>query len=467
MRKSLPLAFILLVSSILLVTCSRSSYASNVSIESDQQVFLPLVLNRYPYIPVFGIDASSNIPQIKDANLYWLRVNSQLRWSDVQPANPSQYDWQAVTGLNNYLIQASENGLEPILTIHSTPAWAQLNPPGKFCGPIAQNHFSSFANFMREVVRMYSQPKYNIRYYQIWNEPDATRELESGMPFGCWGDPNDPYYGGEYFAEMLKQVYPAMKSANPHAQVILGGLLLGCDPRGTGDGYCEHADAVRTAKFFEGVLRNSGGNNFDILAFHGYGFYFENKSAVWSERNHPLWRASGGVVDGKLSYLRSIMGQYGVDKPIFQTEAALLYEGSQQITYQQIKADYAVWLYARNWSEKLPATMWYTLLGWRGSELIDSNGQPLPVYDAIKNMTTILERAEFVSREKFSGYDRFIFNRGNQRVWLIIPTTENLDVHLSIPKPAGFTSAKDIYGSDLAVGDPILFSRPVYLFVNP
>ncbi len=50
--------------------------------------------------------------------------------------------------------------------------------------------------------------------------------------FGCWGDPNDKtYYGGEYYAEMLKRAYPAVKAANPQAIVLNGGLLLDCDPR--------------------------------------------------------------------------------------------------------------------------------------------------------------------------------------------------------------------------------------------
>ena len=40
--------------------------------------------------------------------------------------------------------------------------------------------------------------------------------------FGCWGDNDDDYYGGGYYADMLKMVYPAVKSADPQAQVLIG-----------------------------------------------------------------------------------------------------------------------------------------------------------------------------------------------------------------------------------------------------
>jgi hypothetical protein len=43
-------------------------------------------------------------------------------------------------------------------------------------------------------------------------------------------DPVTLNFGGEYYGNMLKIVYPAIKSADPQAQVLVGGLLLDCDP---------------------------------------------------------------------------------------------------------------------------------------------------------------------------------------------------------------------------------------------
>ncbi len=86
--------------------------------------------------------------------------------------------------------------------------------------------------------------------------------------FGCWGNPNDPYYGGGYYAELLKRAYPAAKAANPQAIVMNGGLLLDCDPR-----YPPPGKDCLPAQFLEGMLRNQGAAYFDILAFHGYPYY--------------------------------------------------------------------------------------------------------------------------------------------------------------------------------------------------
>jgi hypothetical protein len=157
---------------------------------------------------------------------------------------------------------------------------------------------------MREVVQRYSRPPYNVQYFQIWNEPDAPYVVplvDSDRRWGCWGEPTGDYFGGEYFAEMLKTIYPAMKSANPNIKVVLGGLLLDCDPTGVGDGYCLTEEAAQQWNFFEGILKNNGGSAFDIVAFHGYGFYSSQEKPVSSERNHPKWSANGGVVDGKLN----------------------------------------------------------------------------------------------------------------------------------------------------------------------
>ena len=163
------------------------------------------------------------------------------------------------------------------MIIFGTPEWAQKTP-GAYCGPIKQEELDTFANFVYDVVNRYSKHPYNIKYWEIWDEPDVgyfgQPETE---PFGCWGDTNDDYYGGGYFAEMLKVVYPSIKSVDADAKVILGGLLLDCDPRPRPDGsYCAQLNPPhdeRPPKFFEGILMNGGGNYFDGVTFHAYDYY--------------------------------------------------------------------------------------------------------------------------------------------------------------------------------------------------
>ena len=90
------------------------------------------------------------------------------------------------------------------MNILFTPAWAQKYP-GVACGPISEDALDDFAEFMAALVSRYSQPPYNVRYWEIGNEPDIDRTLvDSQSIYGCWGEKDDPYYGGKYYGEMLK-----------------------------------------------------------------------------------------------------------------------------------------------------------------------------------------------------------------------------------------------------------------------
>ena len=80
---------------------------------------------------------------------------------------------------------------------------------------------------MHDVVERYGSPPYNVKYWELGNEPDAAwQHIASDSVFGCWGDVNAPFYGGQHYGEMLKEVYPQIKSTDPDAHVVVGGLLL-------------------------------------------------------------------------------------------------------------------------------------------------------------------------------------------------------------------------------------------------
>jgi hypothetical protein len=120
------------------------------------------------------------------------------------------------------LIEASDRGLNIILIIRSTPSWAQKRS-GVSCGAVKFEKLSAFSKFVGDAVARYSNPPYNVKYWELGNEPDIDPSLvPSDNPFGCWGDDTDLYYGGGYYAEMLKQIYPVIKAADPEAHVLIG-----------------------------------------------------------------------------------------------------------------------------------------------------------------------------------------------------------------------------------------------------
>lgn len=237
---------------------------NNISIASSNEnnsIYLPLSVNNYPWETTFGaqivnLGNPSVVTLAKDSGIYWARIDA-FDWSKIEPLNtsPAAYKWNVVD--EDSLSAANENDINVIAIIRKTPSWAQKIPP-HVCGPIKQSAFSDYANFIKDLVKRYSAPPYNIKYWELGNEPDVDPSLVSPTSvFGCWGDKNEKYYGGEYYAEMLKVIYPAIKAVDPAAKVLIGGLLLDCDPTHPPEGR-----DCKPAKFLEGIIRNGGGGIF-------------------------------------------------------------------------------------------------------------------------------------------------------------------------------------------------------------
>jgi len=447
--------------------------------DGPYNLYLPVVMKNYPTYPIFGVEISQFSPTVlplaDEANNYWVRHNGLL-WSTLQPIQGQEIDWSLVSSLETNLIDASSRGMEVILIVRSTPTWAQRYD-GYYCGPVAQEKFGDFANFMSAVVQRYSQPPYNVKYFEIGNEPDVDYRLMAGNKtsvYGCWGNVDQPYYDGGYYADMLKVVYPAIKSANPQAQVVLGGLLLNCDPRNVGPGYCPILTDTRAAQFFEGILKNGGGDYLDVVSFHGYPQYQAGINPIFSELNFYSWRGAGGVVAGKLDFINSIMNQYNVKKPVFHTEGALILPNlnpppPSTPEFEQAKADYVVWLYARNWTKGVQVTNWFTLNGpgYRQSGILDATQTPRPAYYAFQFMANTLSKAEYVgpvsiSESNIVGYE---FSTTSKKYWILFSTDQSATNAHPFTLPTGWNAVYDSLGTpiDPDLSGNIDITRPKYI----
>lgn len=160
------------------------------------------------------------------------------------------------------------------------------------------------------------------------------------------------------------------------------------------------------------------------------------------------------------------MAAYGIDKPIIHSEAYFLDRKDEYYTvFENQKADYLVWVYANGWSQNLKAVIWYSVEGWKGSELI-SGGDGTLAYKALTTMSGLLQKSEYVSREDLEGYTRFIFRTTGQDIWLLVPTGVVYEMPLSIPKPPNFKRAVTIDGNEHPIsGDTIGFTHPIYVIV--
>jgi hypothetical protein len=332
-------AFALLLA---LITMMLAAPAQSAQVGPPYQLSLPVLGNGGPRgllgVETSAITASRDVAGLVAMGPGWVR-RSGLRWADVQPTAASGYRWDApsVQALDAELRTAAQQDLRVVMTIHGSPAWA-VDPFGVDCAPINPAYYGEFARFLAAAVQRYSAPPYNIHHWEIGNEPDAF-VFTSDSPFGCWGRPQEELYGGQAYGDMLKRVYPAIKQADPSAQVLLGGLLLEApyDPN-TGQG--------RSGRFLEGVLSAGAGNSFDILAYHSYSYYDGTPDGT------------AGTQDWKPAYLRALLTRYGLDKPLFNTEGALLCL-QPSAACAEAQAHAMGRLYVRGLRDNLMGLIWY------------------------------------------------------------------------------------------------------------
>lgn len=419
--------------------------------------------------PYFGVETHqinrSIAGRLQDAGVTLLRRNG-VRWADIEPEEGLRR-WENMLSLERNLRRTGNLGLPIILVVRYTPAWAQ-KIPGSFCGPISQEKFGAFARFMQDLVARYSVPPYNVRYWELGNEPDVDPSLVDPQgPFGCWGDPGDDYYGGGYYAEMLKVVYPAIKAVDPQAQVLIGGLLMDCDP-----GYPPAGQDCKSSRFLEGILRNGGGDSFDIVSFHGYPFY---DGSLKQDEQYQNWKYRGGVVMGKATYIREVLAQYGFSKPLIHTEGGMLcpeWLGSAcnppGEDFFEAQADYVVRLYVRNWAHGISGTIWYTLdgPGWRNGGMLDQSGKPRPVYRAFRFLTKTLGGASYtLPLDRYPGIRGYQFEAPQKTIWVLWSEDEQTR---PIPLPQGVINIYDKYGNSILPSTSELpIDSPVYVEFGP
>ncbi len=427
-----------------------------------------------PESPIYGLqihDLSSEeqVSLGQQAGVHWTRFDD-LNWNAIEPIrlDPPVYHWETVD--EDVLKMATESGFEVIGIILFTPEWAQKYP-GIYCGPVVEEALDDFAQFMGALVSRYSQPPYNVHYWEIGNEPDIDRSLVPPyMGFGCWGEEDDMYYGGGYYGKMLKAVYPSIKAADPEAQVLVGGLNLDCDP----DNPPEHPPGsgqlmyCTPSLFLEGILSSGGGDYFDGISFHAYDYYHGNNqygNVNWNSDSE----STGPVLIKKSRYFNELLARYGYeDKFLINTELALLCGSDgkepacQTDEFLYTKANYVSQAYAAALAEGLSSNIWYSLTGWRASGLVNSSLQPLEAYDAYKFSASKLSGVVFIREiTDFSGVMGYEFTQDDKNIWIL---WSHIGEVQEIQLPTVPSAVYSVYGETLQVEQLInVPPSPIYL----
>ncbi|MCL4393408.1 MAG: beta-galactosidase [Chloroflexi bacterium] len=191
--------------------------------------------------------ADRDLGLMKDAGLTW--VKQQFAWRDIEGASKGTFDWSHA---DQAVEVSNAKGIDILARMDNAPEWAA---PGCFStakssmGPAKNTQ--DWLDFLTAFVTRY---KGRIRAYEIWNEPNLSREW-------CNQAPNPTAY-----VALLKASYAKIKSIDPNAIIVSAGLT----PT-TQDNSQAMPDATFVERMYTAMKNNSAGY-FDALGVHAPGY---------------------------------------------------------------------------------------------------------------------------------------------------------------------------------------------------
>lgn len=453
----------------------------------DNIVYLPVMTSWYPWESPSGVESerllspgSVILDQVDALNGQWVRLNDRISWRSLQPLESDAVQWDLLSDFENELMALNSAGINPVVVVDDYPRWAtddsvRDDSQPTSCGPLISEKIPAFTDFMKSVVARYKTPQYNVHNWELGNEPDVDPNLvPPDNVYGCWGDIGDPYYGGERYGEMVKAVGAAIKVEDPTANVWIGGLLL-ASPN-TSDLSYGHPEL-----FLQGIFESGAAPYFDIIPYHWYPPYINQKIDPDNQLPGNQWNSLGGGVTGKANYLRQLMTQYDVSKPLFLNETAVMcppqiggvdvdWCNPPGIDFFQMQADSLVRMFVRGLSVDLMGFIWYTINGpgWRNVGLLDQDGNPRPAYFAFQQLNQRIQNSHFLgSRYYDDKVEAYAFDNGNQEI-IVAWAKQDEVVNISFTG----SNISQVYGRGGNIITPVNNSvdvdfSPIYVILNP
>ncbi len=307
-------------------------------------------------------------------------------WAYYEPSK-GNFTWASADRIVDH---ANRQGLRVIARLGFVPEWARPaithNQQATTFTHLDPINYPDFANYAAAFAKHF---KGRVQHLVIWNEPNLSGE---------WGlRPVD----AKAYVEMLRAVYPAIKTANPDALVLAGALAPTLEPVGSPNGL---NDLIYLEQMYEEIerleirrleignspapisnLQSPISRPYDAWAVHTYG-----RTAPPDEAPAP-----GQLNFRRAELLRAVMVKSGDgDLPVFITESgwnddtrwAFGVTPAQRIAYTLQAWDYAKanWEWAKCvavWVFKLPAPAH----GYRDNfTFVTPSLEPLPIYDEVK-----------------------------------------------------------------------------------
>ncbi|HBY96362.1 MAG: hypothetical protein M5U01_13185 [Ardenticatenaceae bacterium] len=240
---------------------------------------------------VMGIEA----PRSRSLGMATMRL--VVEWRNIERTNtvPATYDWSYY----DTLVQGYQNlGFDVIIEITGYPRFATRYYCG---GGFVEGGQAKWREFIHAAAIHYASPPFNLRLFELGNEPDHTLDLSPDdyerAPEDGGGEPTFPQVScwgpiPEQYLEFLRIGYREIKAVAPKSTILLGSM--GLDQR----------DVVFIGSFLPRLLDLGGGKYFDVLGYHWYPISWEWSSA-----------------DQKARWLLDLLQSHDLTKPLWLTES--------------------------------------------------------------------------------------------------------------------------------------------------
>ncbi len=271
------------------------------------------------------------IALMQEAGVQWAR--EEIFWHRLQPQQGGPYRWRGDgSGFGDYdssIARLNKAGINVLGLLDYNPAWAKsTNAP-------LETWIADWGDFVYNVVARYGRERGQIKYWEMWNEPNLRR-------YGYLAGLRDIHD----VVRMLNVARAAAKAADPEATVVLGGISSIWSELPTPEDY--------DMGTFLRMLYDAGGwNSFDILAIHPYRPGAPEASA-WRRDVAQDFEAELRVVDG-------LLAEFG-SKPVWLTEISWSsYDGPFGVSDEE-QAAFLVRMYLRALTHPaIERVFWYDL----------------------------------------------------------------------------------------------------------
>jgi polysaccharide biosynthesis protein PslG len=179
-------------------------------------------------------------------------IRQQLVWGEIEVPAKGQFVDRA-TGESSWakydriVRLAGEYGLDVLFRIETSPTWARPGNPKLETPP---DDFDDYGDFVASVVERYQG---QVRYYQLWNEPNLAFEWGGAGPAPAWD-----------YVDLLKIGYRRAKAVDPNSVILSAALAPTIE---------ESVLGWNDLKFLQQMYDFGAKDYFDILGSNVYGLW--------------------------------------------------------------------------------------------------------------------------------------------------------------------------------------------------